>query len=288
MIDNDLLMDALGLKLRQKINAKNLGYVDDDLPDLVTFIDYEKYIDSVNQSKNIHALFITRAISKMISNKALTQIVVDDPRYDFFELCNYANQKDYKESKTRIDATARVHPSACIAENNVTIGKNVIVDPNVTIYSDVEIGDNSIIRASAVLGQHGYEYKNTKKGILSVFHTGKVVIGQNVEIRANTCIDKGLFPYRHTVVGDNSKLNTLVMIEHGVQIGKSCFILTCASISGSSTIGDNVWVSPNAAIINGIVVGDNAIIGIGAVVIRNGEAGAVMVGIPANMIRKNE
>jgi UDP-3-O-[3-hydroxymyristoyl] glucosamine N-acyltransferase len=288
MIDNDLLMNASGLKLRQKINAKNLGYVDDDLPDIVTFIDDERFIDAVNRSKNIHALFITRAISKKISNKALTQIVVDDPRYYFFELFNYVNQKNYKEFKTRIDPTARVNLTAFIAENNVTIGKNVIVDPNVTIYPDVEIGDNSIIRASAVLGQHGYEYKKTKRGILSVFHTGKVVIGQNVEIRANTCIDKGLFPHRNTVVGDNTKINALVMIEHGVQIGKSCFILTCASISGSSTIGDNVWVSPNAAIINGTVVGDNAVIGMGAVVIRNVEAGAVMVGNPAKMIRKNQ
>ena len=123
---------------------------------------------------------------------------------------------------------------------------------------------------------------------MPVFHIGKVVIGKNVEIRANACIDKGLFAYRNTIVGDNTKVNTLAMIGHGVQIGNSCFIHTCASISGSSTIGDNVWVSPNAAIINGTVVGDNAIIGIGAVVIRNVEAGAVMVGNPAKMIRKNE
>ena len=122
MIDNNLLTDALGLKIKKKINAKNLGNVDDDLPDVLTFIDDKKYIDSVNQSKKIHALFTTRAISKKISNKALTQIVVDDPRYYYFELCNYVNQKKYKKYKTKIDPTARVHPTAFIAENNVTIG----------------------------------------------------------------------------------------------------------------------------------------------------------------------
>lgn len=288
MIDNDLLLDALGLKVREKICGRNVGYVEDNLPELITFVDDEKYVEAVNKSGNIHALFTNDEISKKITNKAFKQIVVDDPRYHYFELCNHISRKNYKEFKTKMDPTAQVHPSAFIAENNVIVGKNVKIDPNATIYSDVKIGDNSVIRASAVLGQHGYEYKKTKRGLLSVFHAGKVVIGKDVEIRANTCIDKGLFGHRNTVVGDNTKINNLVMIGHGVQIGKSCLIHTCASISGSSTVGDNVWISPNAAITNGTVVGDNALIGIGAVVISNVEAGAVMVGNPARKIRKNE
>lgn len=288
MIDNDLLLSAVGLKVKKEICAKNAGYVDDNLPDLITFIDDEKYLPSVNKSRNIHALFTTAEISDKITNKAVTQIVVDDPRYLYFKLFNHIGEKSYVKVKTRIDPTAQVHPSAFIAGNNVIVGKNVRIDPNATIYPDVEIGDNSTIRASAVLGQHGFEYKKTTKGLLSVFHAGKVIIGDDVVISANTCIDKGLFAHRNTVVGNGTKVNNLVMIGHGVQIGKSCLIHTCASISGSSTIGNNVWISPNAAIINSTIVGDNALIGIGAVVISDVEPGAVMVGNPARMLRKYE
>jgi UDP-3-O-[3-hydroxymyristoyl] glucosamine N-acyltransferase len=288
MIDNDLLLSALGLKVKKEIGAQNIGYVDDNLPDLITFIDDEKYLPAVNKNLNIHALFTTPEISKKIINKALNQIVVGDPRYLYFKLFNYIGEENYVKVRTKIDPTAQVHSSAFIADNNVIVGKNVRIDPNATIYPDVEIGDNSIIRASTVLGQHGFEYKKTKKGLLSVFHAGKVIIGNDVLISASTCIDKGLFNHRNTIVGDNTKINNLVMIGHGVQIGQSCLIHTCASISGSSTIGNHVWISPNAAVINGTVVGDNALIGIGAVVISNVEPGAVMVGNPARMIRKRE
>lgn len=288
MIDNDAIFQVLGLKLKDKINCKNFGYIDSEAGGLISFIDEEKWIGLVNKSTNIKALFTTNDIGEQITNADITQIIVDEPRYCYFKLYNHISKKNYKKIETKIDPTARVHPTAYVAEHNVIIGKNVIIDPHVAIYADVEIGDNSIVRASVVLGQHGYEYKITKNGLLSVFHAGKVIIGKNVEIRANTCIDKGLFADRNTIIGDNTKINTLVMIGHGVQIGESCLIHTCASISGSSKIGDNVWVSPNASIINGTVVGDDALIGIGAVVIRDVEAGAVVAGNPAKMIKKRK
>jgi UDP-3-O-[3-hydroxymyristoyl] glucosamine N-acyltransferase len=288
MIDDVLLSNALGINVDKKIYGHNLGLIEESLPDLITFIDDEKYLQKVNESSNIRALFTTGEISRKITNMGLEKIVVDDPRFFYYKLLNYIGESNYREFETKIDPSAEIHPSAFIAESNVIIGKNVIIDPNASIYPDVEIGDNCIIKAGAVLGQHGYEYKKTKRGLLSVFHAGRVLIGKNVEIRANTCIDKGLFRHRNTVVGDNTKINNLAMIGHGVHVGKSCLIHTCVSISGSSTIGDNVWISPNAVLINGAVVGDNALIGIGAVVISDVEPGAVMVGNPAKMIRRNE
>ena len=151
-------------KLKQKIDCINVGYIDDTVPELITFIDDEKWIDKANNRKNINALFTTGNIGKNITNSNITQIIVDDPRYYYFKLFNYVSQKNYKRFKTKIDPTAHVHPTAHVAEHNVIIGKNVIIEPHATIYPDVEINENTIIRASVVLGQSGYEYKKTKRG----------------------------------------------------------------------------------------------------------------------------
>lgn len=286
MIDNETIQEALGLNIEANIACRNVGYIDDNVPELITFIDNIKWIESLEQNTNIKALFTTTEIAHKISKAQITKIIVDDPRYYYFKLYNHIAEKNYRQFKTEIDPTADIHSTAVIADHNVTIAKGVIIDPHVTIYPDVVIGENSIIRASVVIGQHGYEYKKTARGFLSVFHAGRVSIGKNVEIRANTCIDKGLFTHRNTIIGDDTKINTLVMIGHGVQIGRQCLIHTCASISGSSTIGDNVWLSPNATVKNGIMIGNNALIGIGAVVIHDVEAETVVVGNPARFLRK--
>ncbi len=288
MIDNELIHRVLNVKVAEKIECRNVGYIAENIPELITFIDNMKWIDALGRNQNVKAVFAAEKLSRHIENMPITVITVDDPRFCYFKLFNFVVKNSYQRIETKIDPSAQIHPTAHIAEHNVIIGKNVIVHPHATIYPDVEIGDHAMIGASVVIGQHGYEYKKTQKGFLSVFHAGKVLIGKNVDVRANTCIDKGLFTHRNTIVADDTKINTLVMIGHGVQIGHRCLIHTCASISGSSTIGDDVWVSPNAVLKNGTVVGDNALIGLGAVVIRNVEANTIVAGNPARFLRNRE
>jgi UDP-3-O-[3-hydroxymyristoyl] glucosamine N-acyltransferase len=146
----------------------------------------------------------------------------------------------------------------------VEIADNVIIEPNVTILPDVTIGKNCIIRAGAVLGSEGFEHKRTKFGILPVFHDGKVIVGDDVEIGANTCVDKG-FAWRNTSIGNQTKIDNLVHIGHGAQVGEKCLITACSQI-GASDIGDNVWVGPNANILSQHSIGNSAVITVGAVV----------------------
>ena len=160
-----------------------------------------------------------------------------------------------------------VHPTAFVSEYNVTIGKNVVIEPHANIMSDVVIGNNCVIRAGSVLGSEGYEYKRTSQGVLSVFHDGKVIIGNNVEIGANTCVDKGLMSF-DTTIGDNTKVDNLVHIAHSVTIGKNCFIIACSMIAGSVKIEDDVWVGPNANIAPQVTIRKGGFVTLGSVVTK--------------------
>jgi UDP-3-O-[3-hydroxymyristoyl] glucosamine N-acyltransferase LpxD len=141
----------------------------------------------------------------------------------------------------------------------------------------VRIGRGTIVRAGAVLGAEGFEHKRTSRGILSVRHDGEVIIGERVEIGANCAISKG-FSFRHTVIDDETRLDNLVHVAHGAQIGKRCFLPASCMIAGSTTIHDDVWIGPNASVSSQVQVGEGAYVTIGAVVTRDVPAGQRMTG----------
>jgi UDP-3-O-[3-hydroxymyristoyl] glucosamine N-acyltransferase len=108
------------------------------------------------------------------------------------------------------------------------------------------------------------------------------VIEDGVEIGNNTTIDRAVLG--STFIRKNSKIDNLVHIAHGVEIGENSLIIANAMVAGSTSIGRNVWVAPSASIINKISVGDNSIIGMGAVVVRSVSEGQTIVGNPGKDI----
>lgn len=119
-----------------------------------------------------------------------------------------------------------------------------------------------------VIGGHGFGYEKSKDGIpLRIKHLGNVVIGKNVEIGSNVCIDRGVID--STIIGDNTKIDNLVHIAHNVKIGKSCLIVAGAVIGGSTTIEDNTFVGINASIKNKLKIGSNVVIGMGSTVLSD-------------------
>lgn len=267
-ITSDIIKKAAGLET-ENIGCDNLGLTAyTHLPNMLTFLDSEKFIAQCESNPNVKAVLLTESINKKYSAKNITRIICEDPRFSFYTLLNYVLESEYKKSPNNIDKSAKIHPSASIAEYNVTIGKNTVIDPNVTILPDVHIGDSCYIMPGAVLGSVGFEYKRTSKGVLPVFHDGKVIIHDYVEIGANTCIDKG-FSFRDTVISEYSKIDNLVHVAHSVHIGKACFVIAGAMIAGTVTLKDNVWIGPHANIAPQVTIGNNAFVTIGAVVTKD-------------------
>jgi UDP-3-O-[3-hydroxymyristoyl] glucosamine N-acyltransferase len=208
--------------------------------------------------------------------------VVEDPTFSFYELHNKlvsdAKSKKSRHQKTVIKSRG-IHKSAFVSPLDVTIGRNVIVEPRAIILPGVTIGNGSIVRAGAVVGSEGFENKRTLQGLIHVEHAGKVSLGENVDVGANTCICKGLFPYDTTTIGSNTKIDQLVHVAHNVQVGRNCNIVASALIGGSTIIEDDCWIGPSAVLRNNIVVGAKAFVTLGAVVTKNVMPGQKVSGV---------
>jgi UDP-3-O-[3-hydroxymyristoyl] glucosamine N-acyltransferase len=203
-------------------------------------------------------------------------------------------------------APAGIHPSAVVADpkaigegtsigpgvvigSGVTIGRNCQIFPNVTIYANVTIGDNCVVQSGAVLGSIGFGYvADPKTGEYIQFpQQGTLVIEDNVEIGANTTIDRGALD--ETRIGRGTKIDNLVQIGHNVIIGKNVAISAQVGISGSCTIADGAILAGQVGLSNQVKIGPGAILGgqagvyVGATVEGPGQ---LFAGTPARPIKE--
>lgn len=144
-----------------------------------------------------------------------------------------------------------VHSKSVISDNvsigkDCSIGKHVIIHPNVTIYDHTQIGDNVIIHAGTVIGSDGFGYYSENNQWHKIPHIGSVIIENNVEIGANTCIDRGCLG--HTRIKEGTKIDNLVHIAHNTTIGYDCAIAAQVGFTGSSELGDHVMIGGQAGI----------------------------------------
>ena len=182
--------------------------------------------------------------------------------------------------------------------NGAEIGANCFFHPGVNIGDGVKVGDKVILHHGVSLGADGFSFVtenpnnieqarkdgeiregNTEQVIFKIPSIGSVVIGNNVEIGANTCIDRGTI--ENTVVGDNTKIDNLVMIGHNCRIGKGCMIVSQVGIAGSCVIGDRVVIAGQAGLADHISIGDDTIIAAQAGVSKSFPAKSIVVGAPA-------
>lgn len=175
------------------------------------------------------------------------------------------------------DFTA-VEAGSYIGENT-KIGKNCFIYPKANILENCKIGDNCIIYSGVIIGSDGFGYIRRKEAHQKIPQIGKVIIEKNVEIGANTTIDRAALD--DTIIGEGTKIDNLVQIAHNVKIGKNCIIVAQAGIAGSSEIGDNTIVSGQAGITDHIKIGKNAIIIAQSGVMGKVADGEIMFGSPA-------
>ena len=202
-----------------------------------------------------------------------------------------------------IDASAKVGSGTRIGANayigpNVVLGENVTIYPNVTILDECSIGNNTTIWPGAVvrerchvgahcilhpnctIGADGFGFRPCpEKGLAKIPQIGNVVLGNYVEIGANSSVDRGKFS--STILGDGCKIDNLVQIGHNSILGKFCIMAGNSGLAGSVTLGNGVIIGGSASIKDHTTLGDGVTIGAGSGVTGDVEAGKTMLGYPA-------
>jgi UDP-3-O-[3-hydroxymyristoyl] glucosamine N-acyltransferase len=269
----------------------------------LSFFDNRRYLDRFSETKAgaviVDAKFAPQA------PKSATLLLTPQP-YRAYAL---AAQAFYPEPPPTpgIAPSASIDPSAtlgegCAVEPNavigagVVIGKRCAIGPNVVIGRSVQLGDDVRVAANATLGhcvigsrvriytgvrigQDGFGFAPDPKVPVKVPQLGRVLIGDDVEVGANTTIDRGAGP--DTVIGSGTMIDNLVQIGHNVQVGRCCVIVALAGISGSTRLGDYVMVGGQAGMAGHLTIGDGAKIGAQAGVMRDVDKGDVVLGSPA-------
>lgn len=217
-----------------------------------------------------------------------TLIEVEDAHQAFTQLLVQAQSKISETRKTGIDARSEVSENAKLGKDvfvgcftiveagaqiaddvtlhaqvfigeNVKIGEGTVIHPGVKIYKNTVIGKNCIIHSNAVLGADGFGFTPDSKGKYSkVPQIGNVVIGDDVEVGANTTIDRATLG--STRIHDGVKLDNLIQIAHNVEIGENTVVASQAGIAGSSKVGKNCMIAGQVGIAGHLKVGDYVII----------------------------
>jgi UDP-3-O-[3-hydroxymyristoyl] glucosamine N-acyltransferase len=177
-----------------------------------------------------------------------------------------------------------IFPNVTVMEN-CQIGQDTRIFPNAVLYENTILGDRVILHAGVVLGAYGFGYKSkTGKHELSA-QFGNVVVEDDVEIGANSTIDRGT--YDSTRVGRGTKLDNLVMVGHNCDIGEDGLLCSQVGIAGSCNIGDGVVMGGQVGVGDHLDIGDRSMVMAKSGLMHNVEAGQAVNGIPAQPARKH-
>lgn len=189
--------------------------------------------------------------------------------------------------------------AGCYVGKNVVLADGVVLYPNVTVLDDTTIGpftvvwSGTVIRERTEIGAYcifhtnvsigadgfGYRPREDGQGLAKIPQIGNVVIGNGVEIGANSCVDRGKFS--STIVGDGCKIDNLVQIAHNCIMGRSCIMAGNSGLAGSVTLGDGVIIGGSASIKDHVTIHSGATVGAGSGVMNDVPAGQTVLGYPA-------
>jgi UDP-3-O-[3-hydroxymyristoyl] glucosamine N-acyltransferase len=267
-----------------KFNKNTIGWCSDKNSHLI-------------ENLNAGMVIVSKVIYEQLKNKSsnLVLIPVENPRQAFQRILQlfFAEKPIFGE----ISDQAVIHDTVAYNPSKVSIGPNVVIEKGCVIGSHVVIAANTVIKSSTVIHDNctigsnctiggvgfGYELNENNEYEL-IPHIGNVQIHSSVEIGNNVCIDRAVMG--STIIGEHVKIDNLVHIAHGVEIGRNSLIIANAMIAGSVLVGENVWVAPSASIRQKLEVGNDSIIGLGSVVVKNVNANTTVAGNPAKEFPK--
>ncbi len=272
-------------------------------PSEVSFLDNKLYIPAFAESRAGACLVRPELADRAPAGMAL--LVTPDPYRAYARVASafypVAAPSGAVSSAASVDETAKIGEGCDIGAGAVIgagaelgrqcrIGANAVIEDGVVLGDDCTIGPcaslshclvgaRAIIHAGVRIGQDGFGFALGPGGHEKVPQLGRVVIGDDVEIGANTTIDRGAGP--DTIVGDGTKIDNLVQIAHNVQLGRGCIVVSQVGISGSTKVGDFVMMGGQSGFAGHLSIGSGARIAAQSGVMRDVAPGAVMAGSPA-------
>lgn len=288
------------------VTVNYVSKIEEGAPGTITFLANPKYTQFIYSTKaSVVLINNDLALEKEVSP---TLIRVENAYSAFADLLEAYNQ--IKLNKSGISPTAYIDPTAKVGENvyigefaviskdvvvedhakiypqtflgeNVRVGSNTTLFAGVKVYSDNIIGSNCILHSGVVIGSDGFGFApQDEGGYKKIAQIGNVVIEDDVEIGANTTIDRATMG--STIIRKGAKLDNLIQVAHNVEIGENTVISAQTGISGSTKIGKNCMVGGQVGIVNHLVIADEVKIaaqsGVGKSITREGE---IVQGSPA-------
>lgn len=293
---------------KQKIDYSYYGEINNEVngfsslfnykPGTMTFVAPERHFEDYSDDFQEHQIqLVIDSFQEQDFPCFISAIHVNDPRAVFFKIIDDLIDKPADEEITGISSDQTIYTSnsyispkakigknvkigvGCVIEGNTEIGDNTEIHHHVVIRNKSKIGANCTIHSGVIIGEYGFGYVINEAGEkIMLRHYGGVTIEDNVHIGDNCIIIRGAID--DTVIHTGVKLNTLVHIAHNDIIGENTIITSPCHVCGSVTIGNNCHIA-GTTIRNQRIVGDNAVVGLGAVVVKNIEAGTTVVGNPA-------
>lgn len=287
--------------------VSDLSKIEEGRPNTLSFLANPKYTEYIYET-NASIVIVSKDFEAERPVKdTLTLIRVDNAYESFAQVLDAYNQQ--KEAIAGIDENASIHESSKLGDNCyvgpfATIGANCEIGNNVKIYSsasigdNVKIGDNTVVHAgvkifdrsdigahcifhmNVVIGADGFGFApNAANNYKKVAQIGNVIVEDNVEIGANTCIDRATLG--STIIRKGVKLDNLIQVAHNVEIGENTVIAAQTGIAGSAKIGKNCMIGGQVGIVGHIKIGDGVKIAAQSGIGNSIEPGQMVQGSPA-------
>jgi UDP-3-O-[3-hydroxymyristoyl] glucosamine N-acyltransferase len=272
------IVSALGGELHgdAALSIERLAPLQNAQPDALSFLSHPKYQQELAASKAA-CVIVSPAMREAAAARGAF-IVASDPYLYFARLTQLWKAHHARPEADRIHPSAVVHPEArvdatarigalCVVERGARIGAGTVLKSRVTISEDCVIGERCLLHPGVVIGADGFGLAPHEGAWVKIEQLGAVRIGNDVEIGANTCIDRGALD--DTLIEDGVKLDNLIQIGHNVRVGKHTAMAGCVGVAGSATIGAHCTFGGGAIVLGHLTVADGVHVSAATVVTRS-------------------
>ncbi|MGE8200238.1 MAG: UDP-3-O-(3-hydroxymyristoyl)glucosamine N-acyltransferase, partial [Variovorax sp.] len=272
------IVDALGGELHgdAALSIERLAPLQNAQPDALSFLSHPKYQQELAASKAA-CVIVSPAMREAAAARGAF-ILTPDPYFYFARLTQLWKAHHARPEADRIHPSAVIHAEAqvdatarigalCVVERGARIGAGTVLKSRVTVSEDCTIGERCLLHPGVVIGADGFGLAPHEGRWIKIEQLGAVRIGNDVEIGANTCIDRGALD--DTVIDDGVKLDNLIQIGHNVRVGKNTAMAGCVGVAGSATIGANCTFGGGAIVLGHLTVADGVHVSAATVVTRS-------------------